>query len=81
MRILKFSIIIILLSFITSCDNEFHCYNDKGIVVNIQKYGNNSSKVTILIIKDPTTENTLNTYITFLTHKQYSINDTVYFTN
>ena len=79
MRILKFIIIIILLSFITSCDNEFYCHNDKGIVVNIQK-DVNGNEVTILLIKD-STQNSVNTYITFLTHNQYNINDTIYFVN
>ncbi len=38
------------------------------------------NEVTILLIKD-SSQNTINTYVTFLTHKQYNINDTVYFTN
>lgn len=33
-----------------------------------------------MIIKD-STQNSINTYITFPTHKQYNINNTVYFTN
>lgn len=79
MRILKFSIIAILLSFMISCDNRFYCHNDRGIVVNVRK-GVNSNEVTILLIKD-SSQNTINTYVTFPTHKQYNINDTVYFTN
>lgn len=79
MRILKFSIIVILL-LITSCvDNEFYILNDKGIVTNIQK-DINGNQVTIMIIED-SLQKSINTYITFPTHKQYNINDTVYFTN
>lgn len=79
MKTLKFIIIITLL-LITSCvDNEFYILNDKGVVTNIQK-DINGNQVTIMIIKD-STQNSINTYITFSTHKQYNINDTVYFTN
>lgn len=79
MKTLKFIIIITLL-LITSCvDNKFYILNDKGVVTNIQK-DINGNQVTIMIIKD-STQNSINTYITFLTHKQYNINDTVYFTN
>ena len=80
MRILKFSIIVILLSFMISCDNKFHIYGDKGVVTNIQK-DINGNLVTILLIEDSTIQNYVNTYVTFPTHKQYNINDTVYFTN
>ena len=80
MRILKFSIITILLSFMTSCDNKFYCHNDRGIVVNVRK-NVNRNEVTILLIEDSTIQNYVNTYVTFLTHKQYNINDTIYFTN
>lgn len=79
MRKLKFSIIAVLL-FTTSCTyNDFHICNDKGVVTNIQRdiYG---KQVTIRIIKD-SKQNIRDTYITFPTHKQYNINDTVYFTN
>lgn len=79
MKILKFSIITILFSFMTSCDNRFYCHNDRGIVVNVRK-NINRNEVTILLIKD-SSQNTINTYVTFLTYKQYNINDTVYFTN
>lgn len=79
MRKLKFIIIVILLSFITSCDNEFYCHNDKGIVVNIQR-DIDGNQVTIMIIKG-SKQNIRDTYITFTTHKHYNINDTVYFTN
>lgn len=79
MRILKFSIIVILL-LITSCvDNEFYILNDKGVMTNIQK-DINGNQVTIMIIED-SLQKSINTYITFPTHKQYNINDTVYFTN
>lgn len=38
MKILIFSIIAILLSFMTSCDeNKYYIPNDKGVVVNIKK--------------------------------------------
>lgn len=83
MRIEKFSIIAILLLFITSCvDNKYYSPNDKGVVVSIQKV-NNGNEVTIRIIRNPKQRDLrgLETYITFLTDKQYSINDTVYFTN
>lgn len=79
MKIIKFSIIAILLSFMTSCDNRFYCHNDRGIVVNVRK-DVNRNEITILLIKD-SSQNTINTYVTFLTYKQYNINDTVYFTN
>lgn len=80
MRIEKFSIIAILLSFMTSCtDNQFHINNDKGVVTNIQR-DIDGNQVTILLISD-STQNIVNTYITFPTHKHYNINDTVYFTN
>ena len=78
MKILKFSIITILLSFITSCDLEYYSNSDKGVVVRIEKvnYGN---EVTIRMIKY-LKRSDVDTYITFLTNKQYNINDTVYFT-
>ena len=60
-------------------DNKYDENNDKGIVVNIQK-DVNGNEVTILLIKD-STQNSVNTYITFLTHNQYNINDTIYFVN
>lgn len=78
MKILKFGIIAILLSFITSCDLEYYSNSDKGVVVRIEKvnYGN---EVTIRMIKY-LKRSDVDTYITFLTNKQYNINDTVYFT-
>lgn len=79
MKILKFGIITILLSFMTSCDLEYYSNSDKGVVVRIEKvnYGN---EVTIRMIKY-LKRSDVDTYITFLTNKQYNINDTVYFTN
>lgn len=81
MKILKFSIIAILLSFMTSCDNRYYSYNDKGVVVSIRKV-QNENEVTIEIIRNPKQRNLggIETYITFLTNKQYNINDTIYFT-
>lgn len=84
MRILKFSIITILSSFITSCNNNPRYYvpNDKGVVICIQKV-QNDNEVTIKIIRNSKQGDLRGTdyYITFLTYKQYNINDTVYFTN
>nr|DAW35397.1 MAG TPA: protein of unknown function (DUF4969) [Caudoviricetes sp.] len=84
MKILKFGIIVILLSFMTSCSNNPRYYvpNDKGIVVGIQKV-QNDNEVTIMIVRNPKQGDlrSIDTYITFLTHKKYNINDTVYFTN
>lgn len=83
MGILKFSIIAILLSFITSCDNDVACYipSDKGVVIGIQKV-QNENEVTIMIIRNANQRDLsgIETYITFLTNKQYNINDTIYFT-
>lgn len=78
MRILKFGIIAILL-FMTSCVDNFYISNDKGVVINIRK-DIDGNQVTIMIIND-SVRNGINTCITFPTHKQYNINDTVYFTN
>lgn len=36
MKVLKFSVIATLLSFMTSCDGRFYIPNDKGVVVGIQ---------------------------------------------
>lgn len=79
MRTLKFSIIVAILLFMTSCVDDFYISNDKGVVINIQK-DVDCNQVTIMIIND-SVQNGINTCITFPTHKQYSINDTVYFTN
>ena len=78
MKILKFSIIAILL-FMTSYVDDFYISNDKGVVINIQK-DVDGNQATIMIIND-SVRNGINTCITFPTHKQYNINDTVYFTN
>lgn len=79
MRILKFSIIAVLL-FTTSCIyNDFHICNDKGVVTKIQR-DIDGNQVTIMIIKG-SKQNSRDTYITFPTHKHYNINDTIYFTN
>lgn len=83
MRILKFGIIAILLSFMISCgDPRYYVPNDKGVVVGIQKV-QNDNEVTIMIIRNPKQRDLrdIDNYITFLTHKQYNISDTVYFTN
>ena len=79
MRTLKFSIIVAILLFMASCVDDFYISNDKGVVINIQK-DIDGNQVTIMIIND-SVRNGINTCITFPTHKQYSINDTVYFTN
>lgn len=83
MRILKFGIVTILLSFMTSCyDNKYYSPNDKGVVISIKKV-DNGNEVTLMIIRNPKQRDLkgIETYITFLTCKQYNINDTVYFTN
>ena len=78
MKILKFSIIAILLSFMTSCDGRYYMPNDKGVVVAIQGMAK-GNEVTIRIIRS-SIRTVGSTYITFYTHKSYSINDTIYFT-
>lgn len=75
MRILKFSIIVILLLFMTSC-NRYYIPNDKGVVISIKKV-ENINEVTIKIASK--VSNT-NAYITFVTNKQYNIDDVIYFT-
>lgn len=79
MGILKFSIIAILLSFITSCDNDAACYipSDKGIVTSIEKV-ENGNEVTIKLIQNPK-KCCVYTHVVFPTRKQYNINDTIYF--
>lgn len=81
MKISKLSIIAILLSFIISCNNDYKCYlsSDKGVVVAIKKV-DKGNKVIIKLIND-SKEHGFYTHVIFLTHKQYNINDTVYFTN
>ena len=81
MKVLIFIIIVTLL-FITHCaDNKYYINNDKGVVVNIKK-GKNDNEITIRMIRHPDKTNLtdVETYVTFLTHKQYNINDTIYFT-
>lgn len=75
MKILKFSIIASLLLFMTSC-NRYYIPNDKGVVISIKKV-ENINEVTIKIASK--VSNT-NAYITFVTNKQYNIDDVVYFT-
>lgn len=77
MKILKFGIIAILLSFMTSC--YYYSYSDKGVVTSIEKV-KNGNEVTIKMIKYLKQSN-VDIYIAFLTNKKYNINDTVYFTN
>lgn len=76
MKILKLSIIAISL-FMTSCDSYFYSPNDKGVVVSIEKVQDGNS-VTIIVIRN-SKQRDIDTYITFLTNKQYNINDTIYF--
>lgn len=78
MKILKFSIIIVLLSFMTSCENNFYSPSDKGVVINVKKVSN-GNEVTIKI-RLYRRGSIFNKNITFLTNKQYNIDDTVYFT-
>lgn len=77
MKVLKFSIIAILLSFMTSCNNDAACYlsSDKGVVA--VKKVDKGNKVIIKLIKEPK-EYGFYTHVIFLTHKQYNINDTIY---
>lgn len=73
MKILIFSIIAILLSFMTSCDeNKHYIPNDKGVVVNIKKV-QNDNEVTIMMNRNHEPRNSMGveTYVSFLTHKQY----------
>ena len=76
MKILKFSIIISLLLFITSC-NRYYIPSDKGVVISIKKV-ENINEVTIKISTSKI--NSTDAYITFPTNKQYNIDDVVYFT-
>lgn len=78
MKVLKFSVIAALLSFITSCDDRHYITNDKGVVVAIQGM-EKGNEVTIRILRS-SIRTVGSTYITFYTHKSYSINDTIYFT-
>lgn len=76
MKILKFSIIVALLLFITSC-NRYYVPSDKGVVISIKKV-ENINEVTIKINASKTSD--IDAYVTFLTNKQYNIDDVVYFT-
>lgn len=78
MKVLKFSIIIALLLFMTSCNNSFYSPGDKGVVINVKKV-DNGNEVTIKI-KSYKRGCIFNKNITFLTNKQYNIDDVVYFT-
>lgn len=80
MKILKFSIIAILLSFMTSCDRDYTCYlnGDKGVVVGIKKV-EKGNRITIKLIQNHK-QFGVYTHAIFLTRKQYNINDTIYFT-
>ena len=75
-KILKFSIIITLLLFITSC-NRYYIPSDKGVVISIKKV-KNINEVTIKI--NASKVSNTDAYITFPTNKQYNIDDVVYFT-
>ena len=76
MKILKFSIIIFLLLFMTSC-NGYYIPNDKGVVISIKKV-ENINEVTIKINASKIIST--DAYVTFPTNKQYNIDDVVYFT-
>ena len=75
MKILKFSIIVVLLLLMTSCD-RYYIPNDKGVVISIKKV-ENINEVTIKINASKVSDT--NAYITFLTNKQYNVDDVVYF--
>lgn len=77
MKILKFSIIAALLLFMTSCDRFPYVPGDNGVVIEVEKV-ENINRVTIKINASKT--NDVDTYMTFLTNKQYNIDDVVYFT-
>lgn len=81
MKILKFSIITVLLSFITSCDSDYTCYlpSDKGVVIGIEKV-ENGNRIAIKLIQKHE-QRGVYSHVIFLTNKQYNINDTIYFTN
>ena len=76
MKILKSSIIASLLLFMTSC-NRYYISSDKGVVISIKKVENiNEVIIKINAYKVSNTD----AYITFLTNKQYNVDDVVYFT-
>lgn len=74
MKILKFSVIVALLLFMTSC-NRYYIPNDKGVVISIKKVENNNE----VTIKINASKGNVDAYVTFLTNKQYNVNDVVYF--
>ena len=76
MKILKFSIIAALL-FMTSCKRYYYIPCDNGVVISIKKV-ENMNEVTIKVIASKTSD--IDVYVTFLTNKQYNIDDVVYFT-
>lgn len=76
MKILKFSIIVVLLLFMTSC-NRYYIPSDKGVVISIKKV-ENINEVTIKI--NPSKKSDNDAYVTFPTNKKYNIDDVVYFT-
>lgn len=75
MKILKFSIIVALLLFMTSC-NRYYIPNDKGVVISIKKVEN----INEVTIKINASKGNVDAYVTFPTNKQYNIDDVVYFT-
>ena len=75
MKILKSSIIASLLLFMTSC-NRYYIPSDKGVVISIKKV-ENINEVTIKINASKVSDT--DAYITFLTNKQYNVDDVVYF--
>lgn len=77
MKILKFSIIVALLLFMISCDNFQYVPGDKGVVIKVLKVGN-VNEVTIKINAYKTSN--IDTFVTFVTNKQYNVDDVVYFT-
>lgn len=81
MKTLVFSVIVAIALFMTSCsDFKYYITSDKGVIVAIKKV-QNGNEVTIKMDRKPKRDLTdVDTYITFLTHNQYNINDTIYFT-
>ena len=61
----------------TSYKRYYYIPSDKGVVISIKKV-ENFNEVTIKI--NPSKTNGVDTYMTFLTNKQYNIDDVVYFT-
>ena len=61
----------------TSCKRYYYIPCDNGVVIGIKKVGN-ANKVTLKINASKTSDS--DAYVTFLTNKQYNIDDVVYFT-